>query len=61
MLALGFVCATCTAVGQAEHMPLLPSAYLSDVINPWQKLSHVGVNARVVGFSTALAPAHDAY
>lgn len=30
-------------------------------MDPWQKLSHIGVDPRVVGFSTALAPAHDAH
>lgn len=61
MLALGFVYAACGAVGQAERAPLFAPAYLRDVINPWQELSHVGINPRVVGLSTALAPAHDAY
>lgn len=61
MLALGFVYAACGAVGQAEHAPLFAPAYLRDVINPRQELSHVGINPRVVGLSTALAPAHDAY
>ena len=60
MLALGFVSATRVAVGQAEHTPLLAPAYLSGAINPWQELSHIGVNPRVVGFRTAPAPAHDA-
>lgn len=61
MLAVRFVYTTCMAVAQAVHTPFLALAYLSDAINPWQKLSHVGINPRVVGFSTALAPAHDAY
>lgn len=49
------------AVGQAAHPPSLAPTYLGDAINPWQQLSHVGINPRVVGFGTALAPAHDAY
>ena len=35
--------------------------YLGDVINPGQKLSHVGVNPRAVWFGAAPAPADDAH
>lgn len=61
MLAPGFSYATCLAAGQAEHTPSPAPAYLCGAINPRQKLSHVGVNPRVVGLGTALAPAHYTY